>query len=455
MTDTRSAPQIWETALGELEIQVNKSNFRTWLVNTSGMRIEEDRFILGVPNTFVAEYLNKNQRSLIEKVLAGIVDRDIQVEFLVDASQQPVKVKGNGRDHNAPVEQTSLPLFNPRYTFDSFVVGNSNQMAFTAATGVAREPGASFNPLYIYGSEGLGKTHLLQAIGQEALARNLKVLYVRAEEYTNQMVSALKDKKTEEFRSKFRNVDMLLIDDIQFFSGKTQTEEAFFHTFDELHNANRQIAVTGNCPPKSIPAIQSRLRSRLEWGLVTDIQSPDFDTRMSILETKAKNEGVEISEDALELIALQIQQSIRSLEGSLNRVIAYARLIRSMVTPEVAARALKDISHSETPPVPASPSLITEAVVNSFQLSPADLRGRKRDEGTALARQVAMYLMRQETDCSLAEIGREFGGRTPATVSHAYQKIADDINNNPALRRKVYDIQQDIYSSLRSPFSLT
>ena len=447
MTEVRPAQQIWEAALGELQIQVNKPNYRTWLAKTTGLGYQDSKFVVGVPNTFVAEYLDRNQRSLIEKVLTGIIHQEVQVQFQVDASQQNPLTSIKSQGKTTPVQQASLPLFNPKYTFDTFIVGSCNQLAYTAALRVAQNPGNSYNPLYMYGGAGLGKTHLLQAIGHMALANNIKVLYVRAEEYTNQLVNALREKRTEEFRNKYRSVDMLLVDDVQFFSGKTQTEENFFHTFDELHNANHQIAITSDRPPKAIPFLQGRLRSRFEWGLVTDIQAPDFETRLAILQAKAKQKGVDVSADVLEFIALQIQQSIRSLEGSLNRVIAYAKLIRSMLTPEIAAQALKDIAGNEPQTAPVTPRLIMESVVNSFQLTPSDLRSRKRDGATALARQVAMYLIRQETDCSLAEIGQELGGRTPATVSHAYQKIASDINNNPSLRRKVFDIQQGICST--------
>jgi len=241
-------------------------------------------------------------------------------------------------------------------------------------------------------------------------------------------------------------VDMLLVDDVQFFSGKEQTGENFYHTFDDLHNANRQIAITSDRPPKSIPKLPDRLRSRFEWGLVTDIQPPDFDTRLAILQTKVKQDGLSVSADVLELIALEIQQNIRALEGALNRVVAYAKLIRSMLTPDLAAQALRDISSDEPKAAHITPKLIMEAVVNSFKLTPSDLKGRKRDEATVLARQVAMYLLRQETDFSLAEIGRQLGGRSPATISHSYQKIAVGLNNSPTLRHKVFDIQQSIYS---------
>jgi len=444
--EARSPQQIWKAALGELQIQVNKPNYRTWLEKTVGLSHQDDQFVVGVPNTFVAEYLDKNQRSLIEKVLTGFMHHEVQVQFQVNTNQQNPPSSYGRREKTTPPQQASLPLLNSKYTFDSFIVGSCNQLAYAAALRVVENPGHTYNPLFIYGGPGLGKTHLLHAIGHMALANNIKVLYVSAEQYTNQLMNALRDRKTEDFRNKYRSVDMLLVDDVQFFSGKEQTGENFFHTFDELHNANHQIAITSDRPPKSIALLQDRLRSRFEWGLVTGIEVPDFETRLAILQAKAKQKGVTVSADVLELIALQIQQNIRALEGSLNRVVAYAKLIRTMLTPDLAARALKDIADNEPNTAPSTPSLIIEAVVNSFQLTPSDLRSRKRDEATALARQVAMYLIRQETDCSLAEVGQELGGRSPATVSHAYQKIATDINNNPSLRRKIFDIQQRTYS---------
>jgi len=448
--EARSAQQIWETALGELQIQVNKPNYRTWLEKTVGLNYQDEQFVIGVPNTFVAEYLDKNQRSLIEKVLTSVTHQDVKVQFQVNTNQQNPPSSYGRREKTTPAQQASLPLFNPRYTFDSFVVGSCNQLAYAAALGIAQNPGHSYNPLFIYGGSGLGKTHLLHAIGHMALANNVKVLYVSAEQYTNQLMNALREKQTEDFRNKYRSVDMLLVDDVQFFSGKEQTGENFFHTFDELHNANHQIAITSDRPPKSITLLQDRLRSRFEWGLITDVQEPNFETRLAILQAKAKQDGANVSADVLEFIALQIQQNIRALEGSLNRVIAYAKLIRTMLTPELAAQALKDIANNEPKTAPITPSLIMEAVVNSFQLTPSDLKSRKRDEATALARQVAMYLIRQETDCSLAKVGQELGGRSPATVSYAYQKIAGDINNSPSLRRKICDIQQRIYPSSKN-----
>ncbi len=447
MIEARSAQQIWEAALGELQIQVNKPNYRTWLEKTIGLRYQDNQFVIGVPNTFVAEYLDKNQRSLIEKALTGLIHHEVQVHFQVNTNHPNSSSSYGHLERTTPTQQTSLPLFNPKYTFDSFIVGSCNQLAYAAALGVARNQEHSYNPLFIYGGSGLGKTHLLQAIGHMALANNIKVLYVSAEQYTNDLMNAIREGKTDDFRNKYRSVDMLLVDDVQFFSGKKQTGENFFHTFDELHNADRQIAITSDHPPKSIPLLPARLSSRFEGGLVTDIQPPDFETRLAILQCKAKQEGVNVSADVLEFIALQVQQHIRALEGSLNRVIAYAKLVRTMLTPELAAQALKDITDYEPKTASTTPSLIIEAVVNTFQLTPSDLKSRKRDEATALARQVAMYLIRQETDCSLSAIGQELGGRSPATVSYAYQKIANDITNSPSLRRKIFEIQQGMEST--------
>jgi len=444
--ESRPAQEIWEAALGELQIQMSKPNYRTWLEKTVGLSYQGNQFVIGVPNTFVAEYLDQNQRSLIEKALIGLTHRDVKIQFHVDTAHQNSLTSYGSQGKISSAQQASLPLFNPKYTFDSFIVGSCNRLAYAAARKVAENPGYTYNPLFIYGGVGLGKTHLLHAIGHAALAQNIQVLYVSAEQFTNEFTNAIRERKTQEFHNKYRNVDMLLIDDIQFFSGKVQTEETFFHTFNELHNANRQIAITSDCPPKSMRLLQDRLRSRFAGGLVADIQPPDFETCLAILQAKAGQKGVNVAPDVLEFIAQQIHQNIRELEGSLNRVIAYARLMRGLLTPELAAQALQDIAGKEPKTASITPHLIIEAVVNSFQLTPQDLKSRKRDKETALARQVAMYLFRQETSWSLTQIGKELGGRGPATVSHAFEKIADDINDSPYLKRKISDIQHKICS---------
>jgi chromosomal replication initiator protein len=434
----KSAHDIWDAVLGELQVQISKSNYKTWLEKTQGLSYQNNQFVVGTPNTFVAEYLDKNQRSLIEKTLIGVLHHEIELVFRVDGVQR-------SRPYTA-VGQPEMPALNTNFTFNSFVVGNNNQLAYAAALEIMDKPGSSYNPLLICGASGLGKTHLLQAIGHQALNKNMKVLYASGEQYTNEFINAIKERRTEEFRNKYRNSEMLLIDDINFIIGKEQTEESLFHTLNELHNANRQIAVTSDCPPQAMPQISEKLRSRLEGGLVANIQSPDFDTRLHILEIKTKQKGVDISADTLELIAQNIRQNIRELEGSLNRVIAYARLMHDSITPELATRALEDISgrnHNEKS-FRFTPQLLVETVADTFQLSPADLRGKRRDKETALARQMAMYVMKQEMNCSLAQIGQEFGKRDPSTVTHACQKIAGDLTSNTYLKDKLSAIQERI-----------
>ena len=437
--EARSAQEIWEAALGELQIQVTKANYSTWLEKTVGLSHQGNEFVIGVPNTFVAEYLDQNQRSLIEKTLISLTHPAIKVVFRVSPRQET----GTTR------QTTRHPCCNSNYTFDSFVVSNSNRLAYAAALSVAENPGRSYNPLFIYGGVGLGKTHLLHAVYHMAQDNNINTLYVSAEQFTNEFITAIREQTTGEFRIKYRTVDMLLIDDIHFITGKEQTEESFFHTFNELHNANRQIVLTSDRAPKSMPRLGDRLCSRFEWGLIADIQPPDFDTRLAILKTKAEQEGEKVALDVLEFIAHRIQQNIRELEGCLHRAIAYAKLFKAVLTPELAAQAIEDIAGNDARSAPLTPELVMQAVANSFQLTLSDLRSRKRDRLTSLARHVAMYLIKQTNNCSLAQIGLEFGNRDHATVIHACQKIANDINNDSHLRRKILDIQQGIYLKQR------
>ena len=445
--EVRSAQEIWEAALGELQIQVSKPNYRTWLEKTVGLSYLDNQFVVGVPNTFIAEYLDKNQRSLIEKALIGLTHQDIKVIFQVDANHQNSTSAYAAQGEIPSAHPTSPPKFKSKYTFDSFIVGSCNRLAYAAALGVAENPGRNYNPLFIYGGVGLGKTHLLHAIGHVALANHIHVLYVSAEQFTSEFINAIRERTTEEFRNKYRSVDMLLIDDIHFISGKEQTEESFFHTFNELHNANRQIAITSDRPPKSLPLLEDRLRSRFEWGLIADIQPPDFETRLAILRAKAEGQGVSISSDVLEFIAHHAQQNVRELEGSLNRVIAYAKLTRALVTPELAAQAIRDIATKAPKSAIITPDLIIEAIVNTFQIAPRDLKSRRRDKETVLARQVAMYLLRKEANCSPAQIGQALGGKSPSTVIHACEKIATNIDASPYLRSKILDIQQKTRST--------
>ncbi len=429
-----SPRQIWDAVLGELQIQVSKSNYRTWLEKTTGLERHDNQFIVAVPNIFVAEYLDKNQRSLIEKTLIGILHEDVNVSFQVNGS----KLLKSGTDRPA-----LMPPLNANYTFESFVVGNENNLAYAASKEVADNPGKSYNPFFICGGHGLGKTHLLQAIGHEAIAKNLRILYASGEQYTNEFLTSLRDRQTEEFRNKYRSVEMLLLDDIGFISGKEQTEESLFHTLNHLQNANKQIVVTSD---RTLQEMQlgDKLRSRLEGGLEADIRSPELETRLAILKVKAKQKGIEITPETADVIAQNIRQNIRELEGSLNRVVAYAKLIRNEITPELAAHALESIGTQQEKPEPALAQTLIQAVAASFRISPEILISQKRDKDTALARQVAMYVLKQEMNCSLAQVGKELGGRNPATVTHGCQKIADELNSNNFLRDRLAEIQERI-----------
>ena len=443
ITKSRTPKEIWDTALGELQLQVSKPNYRTWFGKTIGLSYHDNEFTVGVPNTFAAEYLEKNQLSLIEKALNGLTSPGVRVVF---------QVNGKSHTHNQrtaiPLEITStIPAYtrlNPGYIFDYFIEGNGNRLARASALSVARNPGHSYNPLFIYGGAGLGKTHLLHSIGHVAAASHINVICTSAEEFTNEFVTALREKSTEEFRHKYRNIGMLLIDDIHFIGGKGQTEESFFHTFNELHNTNRQIVITSDCPPRSMPLLEERLRSRFEWGLIVDIQPPDFKTRVSILESKARQKGITVSREVLEYLARQSLDNVRFLEGSLNRVIALCKLLQATPTVEITHRAIEDLSNKEPDAEVVMHTTILEAVAESFNLDKEDLIGRRRDKDASMARRLAMYLIREETNYSLAQIGLVLGGRDAATVTNACKKTASEIESNSFLKRRINKIKKSL-----------
>ena len=448
--ESRPAREIWGAALGELQIQVSKSNYRTWLEKTVGLEYHNDHFVVSVPNTFIAEYLDRNQRSLIEKTLIHLTSSpEIRVSFQVDGKY---KNSSNGHKEDPGILNPALadtPQFNPKYVFDSFIVGDGNRLAYAAAQGVALNPGKIYNPLYIYGVVGLGKTHLLHAIAHIAQSRHIQVICISAEQFTNEFVSAVRKKKVDDFHLKYRHAGMLLIDDIQFIGGKKQTEESFFHTFNALHNANRQIVVTSDQPPKAIPLLDKRLRSRFEWGLVVDIQPPGLETRQAILQSKAKQRGINIADDVLKFIASQGQQNIRELEGSLNRVTAFAKLLDAQPSLELAEQAMANIGSRERAVDISTHSLVINAVAGSFGLKPDDLKSGKRDKETSLARRVAMYLLRQNTSCSLAQVGALLGDRDPSSITNACKKLAAELSSNRALKHKVAEIQKIIKHPLK------
>lgn len=345
----------------------------------------------------------------------------------------------------SPMASTTEGLLNPRYTFKSFIAGRSNQLAHVTAQAVAENPGHVYNPLFFYGGVGLGKTHLLHAIGHVGENAGLTVLYVTSEKFTNEIINAIRFQKTEEFRAKYRQIDILLVDDIQFIAGKESTEEEFFHTFNALHNASKQIVVTSDRPPKAIHSLQDRLRSRFEWGLLADIQPPEYEHRLAILRSKADSLHFPIPNAVIEYIARPECSSVRELEGTLNRVIAYATLHGAPLTPQLAAQALEHI-YSDTKPTYAALTMqeILEGVCRYYSVEPAQIRGKQRDREIAWPRQVAMYLMREETDASLLQIGNELGGRDHTTIMHGWEKVHSEVTNNERVRHEIAAVLESI-----------
>jgi len=431
-----AAKETWEVVLGKLKLQLTKANYETWLGGTVGLACERDSLVVGVPSPFAVEWLEKRLHSLIKKTVMDVTGRDIDVRFQVEQGEEEAA---------APVKSSKrVSNLNPKYTFESFVVGVCNRLAHAAAVGVAEKPGSVYNPLFIYGGVGLGKTHLLHAIGNLLSQGNLQVLYVSTEQFTNDFIRAIKERKTEEFRQKYRDVDVLLIDDVQFIIGKEQTQEGFFHTFNDLHNGNRQIVLTSDRSPKDMPLLEARLRSRFEWGLIADIQPPDLETCLAILEAKAERQRIPVPREVLDIIAREARDNVRDLEGSLNRIVAFARSCKEPMTRELVSKALANHSNNTACRAPSPPSII-EAVAAYFDLTAEALRGRARDRQTAAARHIAVYIVKEETDRSFADIGRELGGRDHSVILRSYQKISSEMASNHQLRSDVLEIRDKLH----------
>jgi len=444
------AKEIWQATLAELQSQVNRTNYDTWLKDTIGISYQNDQFVVGVPSPFAIEWLEKRLHSLITKTLIGITGDEVEVNFEIHVVEPSVADKEKRRrnaknGHTANGRKTGPCPFNPKYTFDCFIVGHCNRLAHAAALAVAEKPGVIYNPLFIYGGVGLGKTHLLHAVGHLASASGLRVLYISTEQFTNEFIRAIRERKTEEFREKCRNVDVLLIDDIQFLIGKEQTQEGFFHTFNDLHNANRQIIITSDRPPRSMPLLEDRLSSRFTWGLIADIQPPDLETSLAILQVKAEEQEVMVPKEILDLVARRGHKSIRELEGCLNRVIAFAKLTEAHITLELASQALTEVI-DPAPKRDFDSAYIIGVVAKYFELEPAALTGKSRDKMTSLARHVAVYLMREEVGHAYAAIGRELGGRDHSGILRGYEKITEQMNANPQLRGDILEIRDLLYS---------
>ncbi|KLU67136.1 chromosomal replication initiator protein DnaA [Desulfosporosinus acididurans] len=440
---------LWQETLEKLKNELTRPSFETWLSSTQLIEIDGDTLVISVPNDFAKDWLESRYASLIRSSVQSILGHSISLRFVIPSPEDSLKkdpILESPIPESAPKQNEQVPnCLNSKYTFDTFVIGNSNRFAHAASLAVAESPAKSYNPLFIYGGVGLGKTHLMHAIGHHILQRspNTRVLYVSSEKFTNELIDSIRDENAIEFRNHYRNVDILLIDDIQFLAGKERTQEEFFHTFNALHEANKQIIISSDRPPKEIPTLEDRLRSRFEWGLITDIQAPDLETRIAILRKKAKVENLQVSNEVMVYIADKIHTNIRELEGALIRVIAFASLSSMPITAEVAMEALKDILPSNSSK-PITIDTIQNAVADYYHLSPNDFKAKKRTRAVAFPRQIAMYLSRQLTDSSLPKIGDEFGGRDHTTVMHAHEKISQAIQDDPILEKKINELIQRI-----------
>ncbi|SET01374.1 chromosomal replication initiator protein DnaA [Anaerobranca gottschalkii] len=431
---------LWTEVLKKLEEKLSKPSFETWLQGTTPITLYNNNIIIGVPNDFTKEWLENRYSHLIKDIILKITGEEYQINFIVpkdDSIIQKPKKKFVPID-NKNNDDFITPQLNPKYTFETFVIGNSNRFAHAASLAVAEAPAKAYNPLFIYGGVGLGKTHLMNAIGHYVLEQNAnsKVVYISTEKFTNEFINAIRDNKTVEFRNKYRTVDVLLIDDIQFLAGKEQTQEEFFHTFNTLHENNKQIIISSDRPPKEIPTLEDRLRSRFEWGLITDIQPPDLETREAILRKKADIENLDIPNSVIMFIANKVATNIRELEGALTRVIAYSSMTGQEISVELAQQALKDIL-PDTKSEVVTIEKIQEIVANHFGLKVEDFKAKKRTRTVAHPRQIAMYLSRELTDNSLPKIGELFGGRDHTTVLHAHEKVKKDIETNKNFKLEI------------------
>jgi chromosomal replication initiator protein len=440
--------ELWAKTLDAIQDKISKPSFETWLKTTEAINLREDILVVSTPNDFARDWLESRYADLVRDALKEVTGSPLGVKFVSQSSEKnqadPEKRTDTMAEEEAEEEPPRTQL-NPRYTFDTFVIGSGNRFAHAASLAVAEAPAKAYNPLFIYGGVGLGKTHLMHAIGHYVLDHtpSSRVVYISSEKFTNEFINSIRDNKTIQFRNKYRSVDILLIDDIQFLAGKEQTQEEFFHTFNALHEANKQIIISSDRPPKEIPTLEDRLRSRFEWGLITDVQPPDLETRIAILRKKSIADNLDVPSEVLAFIADRVDTNIRELEGALIRVVAFSALMNQPVTPELAAEALKDIMPQSRPRM-ISIHDIQQAVANYYRLRVEDLKSKKRTKSVAFPRQIAMYLCRELTDFSLPKIGEDFGGRDHTTVIHAHEKISRTLKQDPQLEQAINQLKQRI-----------
>ncbi|MHB0859192.1 MAG: chromosomal replication initiator protein DnaA [Anaerolineae bacterium] len=440
--------QLWQAALGQLQLQLARPTYDTWVRNTQGVSYEDGVLVVGVGSAYAKDWLENRLYSAIQRTVSETLGRTTSIRFIVRRNGTS---EGGGiallDAHEAgsvagAQDDAELTRVNPRYTFDSFVVGQANRLAHAGCLAVAENPGVAYNPLFVYGGVGLGKTHLLHAIGNRALEDQKRTLYVSAETFANELINAIRNRTTEEFRAKYRTIDVLLLDDVQFIVNKERTQEEFFHTFNDLYQDNRQIVLSSDRPPKAFVSLEERLRSRFEWGLTADVQPPDLETRMVILESKAEQRNVHLPIEVAEFIAQQAPSNIRELEGALNRVLALARMMGYPLTVQTAQKALGDMLR---PSAKISIGEIVDAVAAYYEVSVEDILGQRRTRAIAMPRQVVMFLTRDLTEMSLPQIGQFLGGRDHTTVMHGCDKISALFEKDDTIRREILDIKKQLH----------
>ncbi|TSC56496.1 MAG: chromosomal replication initiator protein [Parcubacteria group bacterium Gr01-1014_18] len=456
--------RLWQAVLGELELTISKPNFTTWFKHTGISSVENGKVTIGVPNTFTQAWMEQKYHQYILKAFQKLTENELrEVTYRVEQSS----VANNTRNVTSPAQTAPVPAaqepvqyaepqkqepknefgINNKYTFSTFIVGKSNELAHAAAQAISKRPGEVYNPLFIYGGVGLGKTHIMQAVGHEIKQNNpnVKILYASCEKFTNDYINMIKTGRGKEFQDIYRSVDLLLMDDIQFITGKEGTQEAFFHTFNTLHNQNKQIIITSDRPPKAIPTLEARLQSRFEWGMIVDIQNPDLETRLAILDQKCGEKKYQLSLDIIKLIAVTVQSNIRELEGALNRVIAHHQL--QGISPTIAST--KNILATLTSTYPKksiTPKQIVSTVIQFYDITLEQITGSSRKKELVIPRQIVMFLMRQEIDSSYPTIGEELGGRDHTTAMHACEKIKREVDNNEKMRQEISLIRQRLYN---------
>ncbi|WP_411843075.1 chromosomal replication initiator protein DnaA [Salinicoccus sp. HZC-1] len=440
-----SLKEIWENTLNAIEDKIATASYSTWFKETTLIHLDNEKAVVKAESQFQRDWLEKNYSQLVQDQLYDVMGEKPDIQIVTEEEQAAEKAPAEPRRTEETHEFPVYNQLNVNNTFETFVIGNGNRFSHAASLAVAEAPAKAYNPLFIYGGVGLGKTHLMHAIGHYVLEHrpNAKVAYLSSEKFTNEFINSIRDNKTEAFRNRYRNVDVLLIDDIQFLAGKESTQEEFFHTFNALHEDNKQIVISSDRTPKEIPTLEDRLRSRFEWGLITDITPPDLETRIAILRKKCEDEEVEIPNEAMIYIANHIQTNIRELEGALTRVAAYSKLVNQPLTPEMVSEALKDlVTQSSSKKITITD--IQEAVSSFYDIQIEEFSSKKRTKSIAFPRQIAMYLARELTDYSLPKIGEVFGGRDHSTVIHAHEKISKMLNQDEIFKQELEQIENKI-----------